>query len=73
MADMFSIIGRRIGCQSEFHRQIVVVFIIQTSVTRSTFAGFHLEEGIERENGIGDTIICGRCCEFDIKTEDELA
>jgi hypothetical protein len=67
MVDMFSIIGRRMSCQSEFHRLMVVVLVIQTEVTDLTFAGLYIEAGIKRVNGIGDAIICGRCCEFNTK------
>jgi hypothetical protein len=41
MADMFSIIGRRMSCQSEFHRLMAVVLVIQTPVTGSIFVGFY--------------------------------
>jgi hypothetical protein len=48
-------------------------WLIWTQVTDSTFTGFYLKIGIQEVNLIDDIVIGGRCCEFDIKTEDFLS
>jgi hypothetical protein len=47
-ADIFSIIGRRMRCQSEFHGPMALVLVVQTNATGSIFINFYLGVGIRK-------------------------
>jgi hypothetical protein len=62
------------GCavKQNFIGKWPLFWLICIYVSGLPFAGFYLKVGIQGVNRIGDVIIGGRCCEFDIKTEDFL-
>jgi hypothetical protein len=60
MADVFSIIGRRMHCQTEFHRQRAIALAGLDIGQQLGFPGFYIKIGIQGATRIGDAVIGGR-------------